>query len=171
MQRVMIIGGPGSGKSTLARALGQRLDLPVHHIDQLFWQPGWQEPEKGAFNERLRKLYLEERWIVEGNYGRTWPERVARADSLVFLDLPTPLRMWRITKRVLGSYGKVRPDMAPGCPEKLDWVFFHYAATYAGHSRPDALQALTSLPQSIQHHHLCSRAQVRGFLRALGATS
>lgn len=163
MQRVMIIGGPGSGKSTLARALGESLDLPVYHIDQLFWRPGWQESEKGPFNERLRRLYLEERWLVEGNYSRTWPERVARADCIIFLDLPTRLRMTRLVKRILGGYGRVRPDMAPGCPEKLDWAFLRYAATFGSHSRPQALALLAGLPAEKQRHHLRSRRAVQAF--------
>lgn len=41
MRRVMIVGHPGSGKSTLARAMGERTGLPVVHIDQIHWRPGW----------------------------------------------------------------------------------------------------------------------------------
>ena len=43
MQRVMIIGQPGAGKSTLARQVGDRLGLPVVHIDHIHWQAGWVE--------------------------------------------------------------------------------------------------------------------------------
>ncbi|MEQ8655136.1 MAG: hypothetical protein RIC87_21925 [Kiloniellales bacterium] len=167
MQRVMIIGGPGSGKSTLARQIGEALDLPVYHIDRLFWRPGWQESEKGPFNEKLRRLYLDERWIVEGNYSRTWPERVARADCIIFLDLPTPLRLWRLLKRMLASYGQVRADMAPGCPERLDWAFLHYAATFPTHSRPRALELLAQLPAEKERHHLRSRTAVRAILQRI----
>ena len=41
MQRIIIIGCGGAGKSTLARKLGEVLDLPVVHLDQLFWKPNW----------------------------------------------------------------------------------------------------------------------------------
>ena len=48
MQRIAIVGPAGSGKSTLARQLGDVLDLPVVHLDALFWQPGWREPSREA---------------------------------------------------------------------------------------------------------------------------
>jgi len=34
--KIMIIGCGGSGKSTLAKRLGEKLKLPIIHLDQLF---------------------------------------------------------------------------------------------------------------------------------------
>ena len=48
MQRIVIIGSGGAGKSTLAQQLGARLDLPVIHLDALYWQPGWVETPRDA---------------------------------------------------------------------------------------------------------------------------
>ncbi len=142
MRRVMIIGGAGSGKSTIARLLGARSGLPVHHLDALFWKPGWVQSNREEFSARLRALYQGERWIIEGNYSATWPERSAAADTLIFLDVPTALRLWRIGRRVLGSYGRVRPDMAAGCPEQVDWAFFRWAANYGRRERQQAVALL-----------------------------
>gem|GEM_PF-6797859 len=41
MQKVAIIGSYGAGKSISARSLGNKLDLPVIHLDAYYWQPGW----------------------------------------------------------------------------------------------------------------------------------
>ncbi|MGL4882562.1 MAG: hypothetical protein ACRC8K_16095 [Waterburya sp.] len=45
-KRIAIIGCCGAGKSTLAKSLGEKLNLPVIHLDTYYWQPGWQETEQ-----------------------------------------------------------------------------------------------------------------------------
>ncbi len=56
MQRIAILGCSGGGKSTLARALGEALDLPVVHLDQLYWLPGWVERDKAGFRALQARL-------------------------------------------------------------------------------------------------------------------
>lgn len=63
MQRIVILGNAGSGKSTLARALGKRLDLPVVHLDTLFWEPGWVEPDAEQFRLRVSEAIATDAWI------------------------------------------------------------------------------------------------------------
>lgn len=41
MKRVTVIGAPGTGKSTFSLRLGEVTGLPVVHLDQHFWNPGW----------------------------------------------------------------------------------------------------------------------------------
>lgn len=126
MQRVMIIGPCGAGKSTVSHVLADKLDLPLVHMDQLNWQPGWVD----AGNDRLRGLLAPEvardRWLIEGNYGSTLAMRLQRADTVVYLDYPLPLCLWRLMKRIVTSYGRTRSDMAEGCPERFDAEFLAY---------------------------------------------
>jgi adenylate kinase family enzyme len=129
-ERILVIGSPGSGKSTLARRLGERDGLPVHHLDQLYWRAGWVEREREAFRADVAQLAAAPRWIIEGNYSRTLETRLACADQVILLDLG-PLRCtWRILGRVLGGRGKVRPDMAEGCPERFDLGFLWYVLSF-----------------------------------------
>ncbi|MEL6217371.1 MAG: DNA topology modulation protein FlaR [Pseudomonadota bacterium] len=164
MRRIMIIGGPGAGKSSLARALGDALGLPVHHIDALFWQPGWVEGDRSVLADRLRTIYATEAWVIEGNYSATWPERIARADTVVHLDLPVPLRLLRVLWRIVSGYGRVRADMAPDCPEQLDPGFLPYLVGYGRKRRPKALALLEAAPPQVALHRLRSRGAVRRFL-------
>ena len=75
--------------------------------------------------------------------------RLTRADTAILLDYPTALCLWRVIKRVVTLNGQVRPDAAPGCPERLDWEFLHYVAAFR-HAKTPALQRrLASFPGTV----------------------
>lgn len=123
MQRVMLVGPPGSGKSTLARHLGERLDLPFHHLDRMHWRAGWVEGSQADLRARLETLCAEDRWLIDGHYGGSIDIRARRADTIIYLDFPIRLCLLRVAKRVFAYRGRTRPDMADGCPEKFDFAF------------------------------------------------
>jgi adenylate kinase family enzyme len=126
MQRGLIIGPCGAGKSTLAGVLGRKLALPVFHMDQLNWRPGWVESSKDELRARLAVITAGERWLIDGNYGGTLDARLARADTVVYLDYPIRLCVWRLLRRIWTYRGRTRPDMTEGCPERFDLEFFLY---------------------------------------------
>ena len=127
----MIVGGPGSGKSTLARELGRRTGLPVRHMDLIHYRPGWVERPKDEKDRLTREVHAEDAWIFEGGHSRTYDERAARADTLVWLDLPVGLRLWRVVRRWWAWRGRTRPDLPPDCPEKLDPAFIRWIIEFA----------------------------------------
>jgi adenylate kinase family enzyme len=130
MERILVLGPCGAGKSTLALRLGKQLDLPVIHLDQHYWRPGWREPEPGDWAAQVEELIARPRWIMDGNYGGTLPIRLARADGAIFLDYPRRVFFSRMLWRSLSRFGRMRPDMAPGCAERLDWEFIRYTWRY-----------------------------------------
>ncbi|MGB3245294.1 MAG: AAA family ATPase [Sulfitobacter sp.] len=119
MKRVMIVGGAGSGKSTLARWLGAQTGLPVYYMDHIQWMPDWQPRPRAQRREMALEVEALESWIFEGGFSETYNNRAVRADTLIWLDLPVGLRLWRVTRRLFQYWGKRRPDMAEGCVEKL----------------------------------------------------
>ena len=146
MQRVMIIGAPGSGKSTLARALGARLGLPVHHMDHIHHLPGWVQrptPERIAM---ARAIEEQPAWVFEGGLSSTYATRTARADLVVFLDLPVWQRLWRVGKRIWRYHGTVRPDMAPGCPEQVSFEFIWWIVSTSRKNRARDAAVIAALP-------------------------
>lgn len=74
----------------------------------------------------LNKELKKERWIVDGNYSRTLKERLKRCDTVIYLDYPRRICLLGAIKRVLSNYGKVRLDMAEGCPERFDIEFIKW---------------------------------------------
>ncbi len=132
MERVLVIGCPGSGKSTFARALAERTGLPLYYLDMLFHRPDRTTVSHGDFDAALGRLLAEDRWILDGNYARTLPVRLARCDRVFWLDYPTELCL----ESVRGRRGQVRPDM-PWVETEEDPEFMAYIAQFRQDRRPE----------------------------------
>jgi len=114
-RRVVVAGPAGSGKSTFARALAVMTGIPVIHLDEHFWQPGWVETLQHEWREVQRRLLVGDAWIVEGNYVATLDLRLERADTIVYLDTP----WWVCAARAFARGLRSRPtaSLPEGCPE------------------------------------------------------
>ena len=168
MQRIMVMGGPGSGKSTVARSIGDKLSLPVHHLDAHFWLPGWRQRPEDDFAARVRDIAKHDRWVIDGNYSRILPDRLERADVVVYLDLPLWIRLPRVIRRRFAYRGRAREDMGKGCPERIDWVFFKFVVFHSRERRPRMLALLDQLrEEGMPVALLQSRREVDAFLARL----
>jgi len=135
MERIMIIGCGGAGKSTLARQLGEKTGLPVVHLDKLFWTPGWVSVTEEEFDRRHEAALAQERWIIDGNFNRTIERRLERCDTVIYLDFSRVACLLGVLKRVVTTYGTVRPDMGEGCPERIDFEFLQWVWNFNKNKR------------------------------------
>lgn len=147
MKRVVVIGSGGSGKSTFSRELGRVTGIPVVHLDREFWRPGWEETPKDEWNVRVAELLSADRWIMDGNFGGSRQIRIEAADTVIFLDLPRRVCLYRILKRTIKYYGRSRPDMTEGCNERIDLEFIGWVWSYRKRRRKRMLAELESLTE------------------------
>ena len=102
MKRVIVVGLSGSGKTTLAAALAARIGAPHVELDGLFWEPGWVPADTEVFRARVDQATAGESWVVCGNYwNKLGPYLWHRADTVVWLDLPLGLMLWRSIRRTV----------------------------------------------------------------------
>ena len=134
MKKITILGVTASGKTTLANKLGEILNIPVIHLDKIFWK------EKGGIKQDQFVIEVEkimndnDEWIIEGSMPRskTLDMRLANADTIILFDMPLYFVLWRQTKRFFKYYNKVRPDTADDNKQKypFTWKEFRHALNY-----------------------------------------
>ena len=144
MKRVLVLGSSGSGKSTVSRRLGEALGVEVIHLDSHFWLPNWVSVPEEIWPETVAGLLQREAWVIDGNYTSTLPLRLAAADSVVFLDVPRRVCLWRCLKRLVQNWGQNREELAPGCYEKMDWAFFKWIWDYPRVQKPHIFAILNA---------------------------
>lgn len=162
----MILGNSGSGKSTLARELGAKLCLPIIHLDQLFWNPGWHMSSHEEFVEKQRHALdqASDGWVCEGNYFATAHLRLPKADTVIVLDVPRALCLWRVLKRWALNKGNARADGPRGCPDKMDMDFIRWIWGYPRHSLPLLERAIELDCADKRVVRLASHAETERFL-------
>ena len=144
MKKILVIGCPGSGKTTLSQKLSNLLQIPVVHLDRLFWRPHWQASPKEEFIRLLEVELDKEQWILDGNYNGTLAMRLERCDTVIFLDYPRRRCLYGACRRILLGFGKTRPDMGNDCPERFAPSFLRYIWNFRKQNRRKYLGMLHS---------------------------
>jgi adenylate kinase family enzyme len=175
VRRVSVVGTSGAGKSTLAAALARVLDAEFLELDSVFHQPGWVPLPREDFRRRVAAAVAGERWVIDGNYTSQVKDLVwARADTVVWLDLPRRTVMRRVIWRSLWRAAK-RTELWNGNRERwrnffsvdkeesvIAWAWQTHAATRAKLEAARADQGNSHL----EYVRLTSPAAVRRFLRS-----
>ncbi len=82
--------------------------------------------------------------------------RLKKCDTVLFLDMPRIVCLWRVIKRTLIYRGTNRPDMSKGCNKRFDFKFLHWIW---GYPKKDKL-VVEDLVKII---HLASKREVENF--------
>ena len=166
MRKVLVIGPGGAGKSTFALQLGQLLNIEVLHLDKYYWRAGWIETPKADWLKTVAELLSRDAWIMDGNYSGTIDMRLQACDTVIFLDMNRTRCIWRVLKRAVMYRNKNRPDMAPGCRERLTLEFILWIWNYSRRTRPKVVRLLESATGEKKIVWLRSQLDVEEFLRS-----
>lgn len=167
MRRIAIIGSGGSGKTTLATRLSKQLEIPVYHLDALFWQPGWVEAERQNWVKIQESICKQQTWIIDGNYGGTMDIRLRASDTIIFLDVNRFVCLYRAVRRTIKGIGNTRPDMGNGCEERLDLNFLKWIVDYPVKKKPGILKKLSALKERADVYVLKNQQDIMSFLSDL----
>lgn len=118
MKKIIVIGSPGAGKSVFSQKLKNVTKLPLYHLDMLYHKKDGTHISKEELEEKLKIIFKEEQWIIDGNYQRTLELRLKECDTVFLLDYPTEICIKGAESRV----GTKRDDL-PWIEEKLDEEF------------------------------------------------
>mgnify|MGYP003406687918 FL=1 len=147
MKRIVVIGSGGAGKSTFSRRLGEATGIEVIHLDTVFWRPGWERTPRDEWELIVSEMVRRDSWIMDGNFGGTREIRIRACDTVILLDVPRHVCLYRVIKRAIRFRGKSRPDMAEGCSEKVDFEFLSWVWNYPRKGRRRVFEEMKAFPR------------------------
>ena len=165
MNRIAILGCAGCGKSTLASKLGQKKNIPVLHLDTIYWKANWIEEEKDVFYYKQVKFLENTSWIIDGNYRDTLDLRLKDADTIIYLDYPRRVAIFGIYKRYFQYRNKQRDSIAAGCKEKIDRSFFKWVWNFKKNAKPVIMEKVKEYSKDKNVFIFKNRKELNKFLK------
>ena len=158
-QKAIVIGCPGAGKSTFARRLCDKTGLPLYYLDMIWHKPDRTTVEKSEFDEKLREIVSGDRWIIDGNYGRTLEMRLESCEAVFLFDIPVEECLSGVRSRI----GKKRVDM-PWVETEFDEEFKRWIIDFPEKELPTVYELLEKYKSGKSIYVFHSRAEAEGYL-------
>lgn len=158
IRKIAVIGPPGSGKSTFAARLGERLNLPVHHLDLYQFQSDGSKTDLQEFFKIQQDLMQKDCWIIEGCSSKTFESRFIAADVVIYLNFSRLSCIWRVLKRVVFEKDLART----GCADFVNWELLQYIWAFSKEKDP-LIKALVEKYPNLYVEVLRNRTDVEKF--------
>ncbi len=166
-QRICIVGLSSAGKSTLAQLIGEKRNLPVLHLDQIFHLKNtqWQKRDFDDFKRDLSLFIEQKKWVIDGSYAKTLDMRLMRADTVIVLRLNRFLCLYRFFRRMISRQHK-RVGMLEGARERISYHMIHYIL-FDGAKRYRKFDEIISKYTHLNVFYLCSVHEIDEFVKNL----
>ena len=163
-QKAIIIGCPGAGKSTFARILSDKTHLPLYYLDMLWHKPDRTTVDRYIFDRKLKEIVLKDKWIIDGNYGRTLEMRIQACEAIFLLDFSVEECLAGAESRI----GKQRVDM-PWIETEFDGEFRQWIIDFPKNELPIVYKLLDRYKSEKIIYIFHSRADIDDyFLKIFG---
>ena len=166
MKRILIIGSNGAGKSTFSYKLSSKLNLPLIHIDQIYWEDNWKRKNREEFEKEVLIEAMKEKWIIEGNNIKSLATRLQYADVVFWFEFPSLLCIGNVIKREIKYFKQVRPDMPKGCVSKLNFKFLK-DVWYFNKKNHEKIEMMLANEHNIKVIRFTNYKEVNGYLKTL----
>jgi adenylate kinase family enzyme len=168
MRRMVILGNSGSGKSRLARTLGARLDLPVVHLDPLYYGAGWVHGDAATFRRRVTEALTGDAWIVDGAFlSLVGDITLPRAEQVIWLEQPRWRALVRALARCIDPRQTARADLPAGCRDTPSREMLADIWSFERKGRPDLERRLATLAPATPIHRLRGDHAVAAFVQSV----
>ena len=160
-KKIAIIGISASGKSTFSRELHKVTDLPLFHMDKLFWRGKWEEVPEVEYLIEEQKLLQKDKWIIEGYVDQKHTDRLKQADLIIYLDYSGLRCALYYIKRIIKHSRRARPEMSEEALDAFEANYFW--RIFMRRERPGIETALRDVDKS-KVVRLSSPRELRKFM-------
>ena len=159
MKRILVIGCPGAGKTFFAKRLGQILNIPVIHMDNLYWHKDKTSVSTDELKAKLLPYLEQETWIIDGNYHHTLEMRLPYATDVFILDVPRKDCIQGILNRI----NQPRDDIPWIESEEDATELIAWTASYGFRTKDEEI-ALLNKNKHLKVHIINSREEANNYL-------
>ncbi|MDO9628461.1 MAG: hypothetical protein Q7I99_01055 [Acholeplasmataceae bacterium] len=168
--KILVIGYSSSGKSTFSKRIGNVYNIPVLHIDKIFFSPNWVERDKTQVEQEIREFMKSDSWIIDGLYRNQARERFEIADQIFIFDFNRFKCLYGAVVRRVKFHNQIRDSIAEGCKERLNFSFIWWILF--GGRKKESKVLLKSI-QTTYHNKVIvfkNRKQTNNYLKQIGYT-
>jgi len=127
--KISVIGYSSSGKSTFSKRLKSIYQIPLLHIDKIYFKENWIERDVKTVEEEIISFTKQDNWIIDGLYRKIAVNRFDEADQIFIFNFNRFKCLYGAIYRRIKFHNQVRDSIAQGCKERLNlsfifWILF-----------------------------------------------